>query len=384
MRALLRSENIAQKRSGYIANPLRRLFTARVGQTITVKYNVAGAPAGVSLYGATHSFGVHKPTFEVVAVTYYIGAGSIALVANEVSQDAAIPLVYRPDQGFAPIHEVTEGRNKRIKVFYWRLWFDQNQVLPEGVDLHDELVGPEMTITAAAVERFCDVVGNQGEKFKTSRNPDVEAPWTLRLSRTGRYVRACAIYALLRILMLFLIVHYASYFPEFVDGDLLKLVHLSNDFKVLNPTRPFRVGDMCRSTTKILAVTDNESGKTTTVTGHALCHGEPVIEVRSSFLYRGRFSDYKNTFYIVASEKLAAYKASEACASRPRKDRRPSMSRGWTGEFPFSLLAHHTNPPSFDTPWICSSPSDAYTHQQPNAQRPPLSHPHHQVSLPTT
>ena len=49
-------------------------------------------------------------------------------------------------------------------------------MLPEGIDLHDELVGPEVTITAAAIERFCDVVGNQGEKFKTSRNLNVEVP----------------------------------------------------------------------------------------------------------------------------------------------------------------------------------------------------------------
>jgi hypothetical protein len=31
-------------------------------------------------------------------------------------------------------------------------------------------------ITAASVGRFCDVVGNHGEKFKASRNPDLEAP----------------------------------------------------------------------------------------------------------------------------------------------------------------------------------------------------------------
>ena len=79
----------------------------------------------------------------------------------------------------------------------------------------------------------------------------------------------------------------------------MKLVHLSNGFKVLNSARPFRVGDKCRSAAKILAVTNNDSGKTVTVTGHVLRDGEPVIEVRTSFLYRGRFSDYENTFQIV-------------------------------------------------------------------------------------
>src|SRR6266852_2954558 len=105
---------------------------------------------------------------------------ALSVLVNEDRQDVAIPLeftfTYHPDQGFAPIHEVTEGRNKCIKAFYWRLWFGQDQTLPEAIDHRGELVGPEVTIDAAAIERFCDVVGNQGEKFKTSRNPDIEAP----------------------------------------------------------------------------------------------------------------------------------------------------------------------------------------------------------------
>jgi len=36
LRALLRSENIVQK-SGYIANPLKRFFSPRAGQTVMVK-----------------------------------------------------------------------------------------------------------------------------------------------------------------------------------------------------------------------------------------------------------------------------------------------------------------------------------------------------------
>ena len=88
-------------------------------------------------------------------------------------------------------------------------------------------------------------------------------------------------------------------FPESIDGDLLRLIHLSNGFKILNSARPFKVDDKCQSVAKILAVTNNDSGKTVTVTGQVLRDGEPVIEVRSSFLYRGRFSDYENTFQII-------------------------------------------------------------------------------------
>src|ERR1700733_12776823 len=86
---------------------LKRLFSPRAGQTVIVKYDAAGAPVGVPLYGAVRSFGAHKPTFEAVAVTYDASASSIAAVVNEDSQDATIPLeytlIYCPDQGFAPI-----------------------------------------------------------------------------------------------------------------------------------------------------------------------------------------------------------------------------------------------------------------------------------------
>ena len=63
---------------------------------------------------------------------------------------------------------------------------------------------------------------------------------------------------------------------------------------------------------KILVVTNNDNGKTAAVTGHVLRDGEPVIEVRSSFLYRGRFSDYENNFQIV--DKDCVVKLTDASA----------------------------------------------------------------------
>ena len=66
---------------------------------------------------AARSFGVHKPTFEAVTVSYDAKASAIVAPVNKDCQDVAIPLkftfTYHPDQGFAPIHEVTEGHNKR-------------------------------------------------------------------------------------------------------------------------------------------------------------------------------------------------------------------------------------------------------------------------------
>jgi enoyl reductase-like protein len=65
--------------------------------------------------------------------------------------------------GFFPIHEVIEDRNTRIKVFYWKLWFGDESILP-SLDIRDTFTGPEVTIDVASVEKFCGVVGNEGDQ----------------------------------------------------------------------------------------------------------------------------------------------------------------------------------------------------------------------------
>jgi fatty acid synthase subunit alpha len=50
--------------------------------------------------------------------------------------------------------------------------------------------------------------------------------------------------------------------------------------------------------TRIVSVTNSSEGKVVKVKGYCYCNDQPVIEVVSSFFYRGRFvdSDYENTF----------------------------------------------------------------------------------------
>ena len=88
-------------------------------------------------------------------------------------------------------------------------------------------------------------------------------------------------------------------FPAPIDGDLLKLVHLSNGFRLLEGAKPLKAGDVCKAEARIVAVTNGDAGKTVKVKGYVTRDGERVIEVVSSFLYRGRYSDFENTFEVV-------------------------------------------------------------------------------------
>lgn len=87
-----------------------------------------------------------------------------------------------------------------------------------------------------------------------------------------------------------------SIFPTAIDGDLLKLVHLTNGFKMVDGARPLEAGEVCSAEASIVSVVNANEGKIVKVKGFVLRDGKPVIEVVSSFLYRGRFIDYENTF----------------------------------------------------------------------------------------
>ncbi|EKM78079.1 hypothetical protein AGABI1DRAFT_61049 [Agaricus bisporus var. burnettii JB137-S8] len=278
LHALVTSETIVQGTS-YIDNPIRRLLAPRPKQRVVVGYENS-LPVSITAYGAARSYGAHIPGFKAVEIKFNQSTQLIDITMFEERRDVAVPLKlqfhYQPEQGYMPIHEIVDGRNQRIKDFYWKLWYGDNEVLP-NVDIKEKLVGPEVTITAEEVEEFCAVVGNQGESFKNVRNDSVQAPMDFAIV-TGWQ-------AIMR-----------SIFPADIDGDLLKLVHLSNGFKMVEGASPLKVGDVCKSEARIVSVVNAPEGKTVTVKGHVYRDDQPVIEVVSSFLYRGRFTDYENTF----------------------------------------------------------------------------------------
>lgn len=177
LRAFVTSPTIVQGRA-YIDNPIRRLLTPRSGQKVVIGLNGA-VPSSLTVYGGARSYGDHGAAFKAIQVQFNTDTKLIDLTMFEDRQNASVPLhlqfEYKPSMGYAPIHEIAVGRNSRIKEFYWKLWYGDDETLPD-IDIRDTFSGPEITIEAAAVERFCAVVGNQDESFQTARNSEVKAP----------------------------------------------------------------------------------------------------------------------------------------------------------------------------------------------------------------
>ena len=100
----------------------------------------------MTVYGAARSYGEHIPTFKALNIVFNPETKLIDLTLFEERQDVTVPLSLQfqycqcPSQGFAPIHEIASGRNELIKQFYWKLWFGDDEVLPDtsgkrGLDL---------------------------------------------------------------------------------------------------------------------------------------------------------------------------------------------------------------------------------------------------------
>ncbi|KAL0065236.1 fatty acid synthase alpha subunit Lsd1 [Marasmius tenuissimus] len=280
LRALVGSTTIVQGAS-YINNPLRRLLIPRPNQKVVVSYN-GDIPTSVNIYGAARSYGSHQADFKAVEIKYDQSSQLIDVTMFEERRGVSVPLSlqfqYKPSMGSAPIHEIVDGRNDRIKAFYWKLWYGDNESLPK-LDIHDVFTGPEVTLDAQDVEKFCTIVGNHDESFKTVRTDTVGAPMDFAIVAGWQAI-------------------IKSIFPQAIDGDLLRLVHLSNSFRMVNGARPLQVGDKCRSEAKIVSVVNSREGKIVKVKGHVYRDDLPVIEVVSAFLYRGSFTDFENTFEI--------------------------------------------------------------------------------------
>lgn len=205
----------------------------------------------------------------------------VLMVEDRTADKKAVPLellyTYKPEFGFAPIQEVMEGRNDRIKDFYWKAWFGSEEKANFDVDITKPWDGESITVEGKAIADFVHAVGNSGEAFVDRPNKTTYAPMDFAIVTGWK--------AIIR-----------AIFPKVIDGDILRLVHLSNGFKMFPEAEPLKKGDVVTTTASLKAVMNQASGKIVEVSGILKREGKPVMEVTSQFLYRGAYEDYENTF----------------------------------------------------------------------------------------
>lgn len=274
--ALLMSEVLVQGQK-YQTNPMKRIFTPTRGLFVEIMYPNTPEKTTIVIREQPR----HNHYVDVLEVKMI---GENKIVVNMIKDTTALgkpvslPLefTYHPEAGYAPIHEVMVGRNDRIKEFYWRAWFGDD-VLDLDALVTSRFDGGKATVTSEAINDFAHAVGNHGEAFIDRPGKTMYAPMDFAIVVGWKAITK-------------------PIFPRTIDGDLLKLVHLSNEFRMMPGAEPLKKGDELSTVARVNAVVNQESGKMVEVCGTIMRDNEAVMEVTSQFLYRGNYTDFENTF----------------------------------------------------------------------------------------
>ncbi|KAI5360752.1 Putative Acyl transferase domain superfamily, maoC-like dehydratase domain, fatty acid synthase [Septoria linicola] len=261
----------------YQTNPTQRIFAPTPGMVVEIQYPNDPKRTTISVKEPSHG-NEYVQTFHVARESN--GEITINMIEGRTAtgKPVALPLrfTYHPETGYAPIREVMDARNDRIKEFYYKIWFG-DEACPFDVDVTSRFDGGRATVTSEAINDFVHAVGNTGEAFVDRPGKEVFAPMDFAIVVGWKAITK-------------------PIFPRTIDGDLLKLVHLSNGFRMIPGAAPLKKGDVLDTTAQVNAVINQASGKMVEVCGTITRDNKPVMEVTSQFLYRGNYTDYHNTF----------------------------------------------------------------------------------------
>ena len=271
--ALFRSDSIVQS-SVLVSNPVRRMFAPKHGISI----DVALSPNPNAVRITMNTADSLCPAVDVkIAADHRI---IVSLISAETAEGRPVPLdfifEYRPDTTHALIHEVMDGRNDRIKSFYNRIWLgsDRDSKATE-TGMPSQGAGQRTLIDNMMIKKFAQAIGSVGEDYIERLNKAVLAPMDFAIVAGWKSI----VQALLS-----------------VDGDLLRLVHLSNKYRLLPGAQLFKPGDEVCSSSVVTAILIQDSGKLVEITCTLTQAGVPVQEIVSQFLYRGSYTDFSQTF----------------------------------------------------------------------------------------
>ena len=261
----------------YQTNPMKRVFAPAHGVMVEITNPDEADKTMIRVKEQQHPGGPYVRVLEITRQSNKI----IVTMFEERTVDGqavGMPLIftYHPETGYAPIREVMEGRNDHIKRFYYKLWFGDDSI-PLDTPITSVFEGGRATVTGKAIADFVHAVGNNGEAFVERPGKVVYAPMDFAIVVGWKAITK-------------------AIFPKAIDGDLLRLVHLSNSFRMYPGAEPLQKDDVVETTAQINAVLNQDSGKNVEVCGTITRDGKPVMDVVSQFLYRGSYNDFENTF----------------------------------------------------------------------------------------
>ncbi|KAI1613405.1 fatty acid synthase subunit beta dehydratase [Exophiala viscosa] len=332
LHALLTSKDVFQGRK-VITNPMQRVLSPVHGMHVEV--SDASDPEDIVVAVVE---GESEPTTSGSSRSRYSlvirkdGEILVTFYTDETAEKVNLPLTFkfthRPDFVLHPIHEVMEGRNDRLRKFYYRLWFgsDRPPVASPAMirrptrswDLALQAVTGKprqkqpLSLQTKMLPRLHPEpetpVGLQAEALNTSsptslvfkgRDIELSRPsiqdFADSIEQSSNIISARSDKNMASLDFAIVVGWEAmmkAIFPQAINGEFLNLVHLSNKFTLLNDSAPLSSSDHITSTAEILAIRNEPAGRVVEVAAIIERDEAQVLELVSEFLFRGTYTDF--------------------------------------------------------------------------------------------
>lgn len=257
---------IVQGRAWTTNNPIRRLFHPKPGQTVHIKRTQSGDPISITITDPANPFPAISATRNGSRIDVTLNESSLHTKGQ--AESLTLHYEYKPELGHAPIHEVMQGRNEAINDFYSRIWFGEAMADQSGKSVETHV------ITRAEIAAFCRATNNTSEACVDRGQDVLEAPLDFAIVAGWRAIMGALLAAK-------------------INGDMLRLVHLSNSFKILNAAKPMSEGDVCVTRAEVVKVrvASGTNNLVVGVRGTMSRNGLDMLQLTSEFLYRAGSRD---------------------------------------------------------------------------------------------
>lgn len=270
LRALFQSDHIIRN-GHYAPSPLRRILEPRDGTSLSIDREGGkvilekdGGPVG-EILAEISCYNNNRLVVELRLPSPH-HSGFITLPLEFCLQPATSPWTFS---------ESMEDRNLRIKNFYSKLWF--NEELDAKSTARSTFWGEEMVLTKEMYQDYVSTVAQS------------DSNGTMMYGNSEVFPIGFGIVVVWDVVSRPLVL-------KDIDGDLLCLVHHSNKFSYRDGALPLHIGDVVCARSRVQAVYIEDAGKYVAVEAEILRSGQPVMTVRSTFLFKGRYNNFGSTF----------------------------------------------------------------------------------------
>ena len=160
LQAFISTDRIVQG-SKHVSNPLHDILTPAKHSKVTIDKKTKKLTAFENIKGDL------LPVVEIELVKPNTIQLSLIEHRTADANPVALPFLYKynPADGFAPILEIMEDRNERIKEFYWKLWFGSSVPYSNDINVEKAILGDEITISSQTISEFTHAIGNKCDAF---------------------------------------------------------------------------------------------------------------------------------------------------------------------------------------------------------------------------